>query len=600
MKIRILSIILCLAISLSLLTIPVSANEDDIIILYENDVHCEVEGYSKLAALKNELKETYAHVGVVSSGDYIQGGSLGSISKGEYIVNLMNLVGYDAVTIGNHEFDYHITRLDELSQIMNTKPICCNFRKIGEEDTHFEPYSIVSYGDIDIAYIGIVTPRTATVASNTSQFKDENGNLLYDFHATDLSEVVQKNIDEVKAQGADYVIVLSHLGDNEQSHTIQELVGQVSGIDVVLDAHSHSVIENRILVDKSGENVILTSTGTKFEYIGKLTISDGNIKTELIKTSEYTKTDPVVDAYLAQINEEYSTLGGRLIGQSDAELIMYDENGKRISRIKETTLGDFCSDAIRIVMDSDIGFIGGGAMRSEIRKGDVTFNSLLSMFPFNNHIVVLEVSGQIIKDMLEMSLFAWPEEGGAFPHMSGLTFSVDTSLESSVILDENGMFTGVGGEYRVYDIKVLNKETNKYEPLVLTDTYSFAGSDYFLIDCGDGLQMFNDAKVISNPGILDIEVIEAYLVEHLNGKIGENYNKVVPNITFTNGKTGGDEPGATEAPATTEAPGTTETPDGEEDEDYFEIVILIAVMSVAFLTVAVISIVVLVKSNKRY
>lgn len=588
MKIRILSIILCLAISLSLLTIPVSANEDDIIILYENDVHCEVEGYSKLAALKNELKETYAHVGVVSSGDYIQGGSLGSISKGEYIVNLMNLVGYDAVTIGNHEFDYHITRLDELSQIMNTKPICCNFRKIGEEDTHFEPYSIVSYGDIDIAYIGIVTPRTATVASNTSQFKDENGNLLYDFHATDLSKVVQKNIDEVKAQGADYVIVLSHLGDNEQSHTIQELVGQVSGIDVVLDAHSHSVIENRILVDKSGENVILTSTGTKFEYIGKLTISDGNIKTELIKTSEYTKTDPVVDAYLAQINEEYSTLGGRLIGQSDAELIMYDENGKRISRIKETTLGDFCSDAIRIVMDSDIGFIGGGAMRSEIRKGDVTFNSLLSMFPFNNHIVVLEVSGQIIKDMLEMSLFAWPEEGGAFPHMSGLTFSVDTSLESSVILDENGMFTGVGGEYRVYDIKVLNKETNKYEPLVLTDTYSFAGSDYFLIDCGDGLQMFNDAKVISNPGILDIEVIEAYLVEHLNGKIGENYNKVVPNITFTNGKTGGDEPGATEAP------------DGEEDEDYFEIVILIAVMSVAFLTVAVISIVLLVKSNKRY
>lgn len=585
MKKKILSIIFFLSLALSLLTMPASANENDIIILYENDVHCEVTGYSKLAALKNELKETYAHVGVVSSGDYLQGASLGMISKGEYIVNLMNLVGYDAVAIGNHEFDYHITRLDELAQIMNTKPICCNFQKIGEEETHFEPYSIVSYGDIDIAYIGITTPTTTNTASNPTQFKDENGNFIYTFHPTDLSEVVQKNIDEVKEKGADYVIALSHMGDAELSHTIQKLVAQISGIDVILDAHSHSVIEKQFLTDKDGENVILTSTGTKFEHIGKLTISDGNIETELIKTSEYTKTDPAVDAYLAQIDEEYSELGNRVIGQSVVDLIMYDENGQRLVRKEETTLGDFCSDALRIVMDADIGYISGGAIREEIKKGDVTFNSLLNTFPFNNQIVTIEVSGQVIKDMLEMSLSAWPEESGGFAHVSGLTFSVDTSIPSSVILDENNMFTGVGGEYRVYDIKVLNKETNKYEPLVLTESYSIAGSNYVLIDCGDGMQMLKDAKVISNTGMLDMEVIETYIVEHLNGNIGENYSQVVTNITFTEGKTASEEP------------------DGEDDEDeeeYFEIVILIAVMSVAFLTVVVISIVFMVKSNKRY
>lgn len=536
MKKRIVSILLSLILAFSLLTIPASANEDDIVILYENDVHCEVAGYSKLAALKNELKETYTHVGVVSSGDYIQGASLGIISKGEYIVRLMNLVGYDALALGNHEFDYNLTRLDELAQMMNTKPICCNFQKIGEEDTYFEPYSIVSYGNIDIAYIGITTPATVSTSSFPSQFKDDNDEFIYTFHATDLCDVVQKNIDEVKAQGADYVIALSHLGDKESLYTVQELISNTSGLDVVLDAHSHSVIENQILTDKSGENVILTSTGTKFEYIGKMTISDGKIETELIKTEEYTKTDPVVDACIAQINEEYSALGDRIIANSDANLLAYDENGERIIRKKETTLGDLCSEAIRNVMGADIGFINGGALRTDIRKGKVTFNDILNVFPFNNSIVMIEVSGQVIKDMLEMTMDKWPEESGVFPHLCGMTFSFDTSIPSSVTLDENGWFVGVDGEYRVYNIKVLNKQTQKYEPLELTKTYSLASSNYLLLEFGDGMQMFKGAKVLRDTGTLDVEVIETYIVEHLNGHISEKYDSVVPEITFTDGK----------------------------------------------------------------
>lgn len=133
-------------------------NTENIIILYENDVHCAVEGYSKLSAMKKELQERYAYVGVFSVGDYIQGSSFGAISQGEYIVELMNLVGYDALTLGNHEFDYRMDRLAELVCLMNTKPVCCNFQKIGETESYYEPYTIVSYGDVDIAYIGITPP----------------------------------------------------------------------------------------------------------------------------------------------------------------------------------------------------------------------------------------------------------------------------------------------------------------------------------------------------------------------------------------------------------------------------------------------------------
>ncbi|MBQ6601148.1 MAG: metallophosphoesterase, partial [Clostridia bacterium] len=147
MKKRFIAIVACLCLMICLLPVSVfAADNEDIIILYENDVHCAVEGYTKLSAMRNELQEEYEHVGIVSGGDFIQGNSLGIVSKGEYVVNIMNLVGYDAVTLGNHEFDYHIDRLNELAGMMDTKPISCNFQKIGEDEPCFEPYTIVSYG----------------------------------------------------------------------------------------------------------------------------------------------------------------------------------------------------------------------------------------------------------------------------------------------------------------------------------------------------------------------------------------------------------------------------------------------------------------------
>ena len=537
MKKRLLSCIVCICMVLCSLNAATFAKDSEtIVILYENDVHCAVEGYSKLAAMKNELKFEYEYVGVVSSGDFVQGGTLGAVSKGEYIVELMNLVGYDAIAPGNHEFDYTISRLTELYELSETKYISCNFAKIGEEKTYFEPYTIVSYGDVDIAYIGIITPETITSA-RPSQFRNENGEIIYTFNESRLYELVQESIDEATEDGADYVIALSHIGYDESGelNDVTDVIENTDGLDVVLDAHSHSVIEEKIVKDKSGDDVLLSSTGTGFENIGKLTIANGEFDTELVKTETYTKTDADVDAYIAEINQSYAELGNRKIGESKVELITHNEEGVRLVRTAETNLGNLCSDALFFVTNADVSYVNGGGLRAPIKSGDMTFNDIYSVFPFNNRIVTAEITGQVLLDMLEMSMISYPQEDGAFPHMSGITFSVNKSIPSSIKVDENGFFTKVDGDYRVYDVKVLDKESGNYKALELDKKYILAAADYYILNFGSGMSMFKDAKVVESEGMLDVEVLERYITDNLNGVIGEEYKDVVNRITFTDG-----------------------------------------------------------------
>ncbi len=516
-------------ISLCLLTVIVSgiavaAAAKDIVILFENDVHCSVDGYAKLSAMKEELSDTNDYVGVVSSGDFVQGGSLGVVSKGEYIVNIMNLVGYDAVTLGNHEFDYKIERLHELAAILDATVVCSNLKKADEETTVFEPYTIVSYGDTDIAYIGITTPDTIT-SSSPAQFKNEAGEYIYTFSGNNLYETVQKNIDAAKNDGADYVIALSHLGTESvyEQWSIQTLIQNTTGLDVVLDGHSHSVVENMVVSDKDGNNVVVASTGTAFANIGKLTISDGEIKTELIPVNAYEKTDDDVMSYIAQINEEYAKLGERKIGVSEVNLTTVDENGNRIIRKAETNLGDLCADAYRVITGADIGMVNGGGIRANIDIGDITFNEILGVFPFGNKTCVSEVTGQQVVDMLELGLIVYPEENGSFQHVSGITFDFDPEIEHSIKLDENQEFVSIEGARRVFDVKVLNKETGEYEPIRLDGKYTLASHSYLLMEYGGGATMFKEATLLSETGILDVELLENYITENLNGVVGEEY-----------------------------------------------------------------------------
>ena len=242
------------------------------------------------------------------------------------------------------------------------------------------------------------------------------------------------------------------------------------------------------------------------------------------------------DPYAKYQWNEYSVLGERKVAVSEAQLITHDKDGDRLVRIQETNLGDLCADAFREVMGADIGYVNGGGLRAPIAKGDVTFNDVLSVFPFNNQVVLAEVKGQDIKDFLELAVKYWPTESGAFPHLSGITFSVNTAIESAAQVDENWVFTGINGQYRVYNIKVQSRESGGYEPIDLNKTYSIASDSYHLLECGDGMSMFENAKILQNDGMLDVELLEKYITENLGGVIGEAYAEVKTNITFTEGE----------------------------------------------------------------
>ncbi len=537
MKKRIISIFMCLCLLLSVASVTAFAegDGDSIIILFENDVHCAIDGYSKLKALKDKLREDNGFVGVVSSGDYVQGSSLGAISQGEYMVGAMNMVGYDAITLGNHEFDFKLENLMKLYDELDTKPVCANFKSLSDGKTVFEPYTMVTYGDVDIAYIGVTTPETLN-SSAPAQFKDDEGNYTYSFSGDSLYSTVQEYIDDAKAQGADYIIGLTHLGTENvyEQWSAPTLVKNTEGFDVLLDGHSHSVVEGMTVTDKSGEDVLIASTGTKFQYIGKLTIDNGAFQTELIPTDTLTATDADIDAYIAEINEEYAALGQRKIGESQVLLRDYDDEGNRLIRNTQTNLGDFCADAFRIVMDTDIGLMNGGGIRDSIKVGDVTFNDLLSVYPWNNSVCVAELTGQQLADLLEHCMRFYPVEAGAYQQVSGLKFTLNAYIPTPVVVDNDNNFIRVEGERRVSDLKVLNKETGAYEPIDLEKTYTVASHSYLLVDHGEGTTMLEGVNILSNNGMLDIELLEEYIVSYLGGVIGEEYREPQQRVTVVN------------------------------------------------------------------
>ena len=504
----------------------VSTPSQEIIVLYENDVHCGVDGYANFAALKNEMKAAHKYVTVVSNGDFVQGGSLGASSHGRNIINIMNAVGYDYVTLGNHEFDYGIPRQKELMEALDAKCLCCNFKDLRTGKQIYEPYHIVSYGDFDVAYVGMSTPYTIN-SSTPTYFKDEKGNYVYSFCIEDFYEVVQNAVNSARAEGADFVVVLSHLGDEDEGEggiNSPSMIENTYGIDVVLDGHSHSVILDSIVKNKKGQNVTLTSTGTKFQYMGKLTIgTDGKFKTELVLTESYNKKDLSVLKVIEEIKEGYRKVAEQVIFTSEVKLAAFDDQDNRLVRNQETNIGNFCADAYRTVFGTDIAFLGGGSIRADLPKGDVTFNDLYTMFPFENGTCKGECTGELLLDILEFSVSIAPGEFGGFQQVSGLRFEYDSNIPSPVVYNANHDFDGVKGERRVKKVEILNSKTGNYEPLVSDKTYTFAASSYVAIDHGDGFAMMNRCTNVQDLGILDTDIIQSFLENYKNNHVGTEY-----------------------------------------------------------------------------
>jgi hypothetical protein len=176
-----------------------------------------------------------------------------------------------------------------------------------------------------------------------------------------------------------------------------------------------------------------------------------------------------------------------------------------------------------------------------------------------------EISGQTLKDMMEMTMQTWPEENGAFPHVSGMRFSVNTAIPSGVELTAEEEFAGVSGPYRVYGIEIFNRETEQYEPIDLNKTYTIAAVNYYLLEYGNGLTMLANSEILQNDGISDVEALARYIDEVLGGVVGREYAEVTAHITFTEGEP--EKPAETESmPAETESmPAETESTPAETE-----------------------------------
>lgn len=298
-------------LSLLLLAIPtlLMARKDNIVIIYENDAHCNLAGYAKMATLKADVRKETKNVLTVSGGDFtvdfMSRNTLGTKSEGSGIMTVMNSIGYDYIVPGNHDFDFGVQAMQDNFNTLDATVTCCNFQRVNDGSSVYTGYAIRKIGGKKIAFIGVATPRSMS-GRNRQLFSDEDGNVLYTFCEESLPKTVQTNVDLARSKGADCVIVLSHLGDKQNSRpTSLELIASTTGIDVILDAHAHSVIPDRRVPNKDGKEVILTSAGLKFANIGLLKIAeDGTITPTLIPTDGI-ESDEATLKLIDELKKEY-------------------------------------------------------------------------------------------------------------------------------------------------------------------------------------------------------------------------------------------------------------------------------------------------------
>ena len=538
---RIIAFLLCAVVLLGFSACADKDNRsDDVVVLFTADVHNAIDtnmGYAGLSAYKKDMEEQYRYVVLADCGDFSQGGYESTVSKGEYMVDLMNAVGYDFAIFGNHEFDFGAEQLKKNVQKLNAHVLACNVTYTGSGENwikeYSKPYEICTYGKTKVAFIGISTPWT--IGSSTPTNFLEDGGFVYDFGGNNGGESfynnVQKYVDECREQDVDFVVLLSHLGidaHTDSPFTAPEVIENTCGIDVVIDSHSHYSASCWVRQNKNGEDVLLSSADTKLAKIGKLVLSpDGTASVGYVDS--YEKKDDAITQKIADIRKLCEEQANVVVGHSDVDLSIYDGEGIRLVRSREVALGDFAADAYRYFGNADIGMINGGGVRDDLKKGDITYRDIISVNPFGNALCVVKVKGSEIADMVEYFYryvqSEYKRDGrpygddGSFQQISGLSLTIDTSVPSSVEVTGTDDFIKVGETRRVKDIKVL--KDGEYVPIDPDATYTLASTDYMIKNGGCGMLNFlADHELVAEDVMLDYQVLIGYM-ETLNGNLSQ-------------------------------------------------------------------------------
>ena len=529
-----------------------TANIFNISIIATSDVHCGIEDnitYAGIKEYRNERTNSGYQTTLVDCGDFIQGASIGLLSKGKDIIKILNKVGYDFLTIGNHEFDYGMDELKNRIDEFNGDVLSCNIKYSGKNEDKLAnvlPYKIVNYSGVKVGFVGITTPES-TVSSTPSVFMEDN-EFVYNFSSEtpeDFYNVIQNNINDCKKNGAKYIILLSHLGygDEYQAFGSVPTMQNLSGYDIMLDGHSHKKIDTEYYEDSKGKEKPLICLGTKLDCFSEILITNKGIQ-EIKLYDSYDKKDEEITTFISNITKENDELLNSKVSTSDIKLDMYTyigDNKIRLTRNSETALGNFYADAYKYRFNTDIALINGGGIRAGFDVGDITYKKLYEMAPYGNYGCVIEVTGKQLLDYLEFGAHTIKSEQndgkapvgefGGFPSVSGLKFTIDTSIESTIEFDTNGMVKSLGSNRRIKDVYVLNN--NEYTPIDVNAKYSLAGIDYVLLNKGDGNTLFDNAKVLSapTPENIDVNVLKDYFV-YLNGNIQSKYNDVEGRISI--------------------------------------------------------------------
>ncbi len=499
-----------------------SENEDmtgSIVILHTNDVHGGISGYAAVAALKQSYEDLGAYVLLVDAGDFIQGDPTVSVSQGATAVELMNLAGYNVAAPGNHEFDYGYANLVELADAADFPILAANIQHEG--DLAFGDNIVFTAPDgTKIGFFGLDTPETATKAHPA---KIQGVTFLA---GQEMFDCAQAQVDALEADGCDIIVCLGHLGIDAESvgNRSIDLLENVDGIDVFIDGHSHSTLEDIVAATNENATVngtLLTSTGTKLENIGVIEITpDGTIDAFNVITSALVEggctPDAAVAALAESIQAEIDADYGAVFAQTEVDL----QGEKANVRTGETNLADLITDAMLWQANSlgepvDAAVTNGGGIRASIPAGDITKKDINTVLPFGNTLYIVKVTGAELQEVLEASTYCTPEAIGGFPQVSGITYTINTGAAydtSSLYPDST-----YGKPDSINRVMIQTVGGEAFDP---NETYTIVTND-FLGAGGDTYYAFKASPVGYDLGVPLDEVVMDYITTQLGGVVTE-------------------------------------------------------------------------------
>ncbi len=524
---KFLSVLLAMAMVLSLTVTSFAADTaadakaemaGKTVILHTNDVHGAVEGYAYIAQLKADYEAKGAEVILVDAGDFSQGTTYVSSTKGADAVTMMNAADYDVVTLGNHEFDYGYAQLKENMSKAKFKVVCADVFNEDGTPIFDANYTYTTKSGVKVGFFGMETPETQTKA---------NPALIKGLTFATGDAFTKAAADQVAAlKDADVVICLAHLGVDAESapYRSTDLYAAVKGIDFIVDGHSHTVMTK----GEKGEPI--QSTGTAFANIGVIVIDDASKKIEsnsLYEIKEDTAKDATVAAAAKVIVDRVNNEYGTKFATSKVEL-----NGAKApngNRDVETNNGDLITDAMRwkVLQNKDgltvnedhvVAITNGGGIRAAIAKGDVTKKDINTVLPFGNTVAVVYVTGEQLLEALEASTFSTPTAVGGFPQVSGINFTIHTgkAYDKNDATYPESTYYGPKTINRVVINSVNGKEFKANEVYaVVTNNFCAAG--------GDTYYAFKAASAQFDTGIPLDEAVMEYVTTELKGVIGAQY-----------------------------------------------------------------------------